>query len=79
MLPYVRASQTKKSSAAVLNTLDFIVLGENQDPLFHIELKTGPGTLSQMREFQLDVNDSNDIMGAVNNTQLGGVRFSRFN
>lgn len=75
LLPYARAPQTKKTAAALLTALDFVVIDNNQEPLFHIELKTGPGGLSEMREFQLDVNDSNDIMGAVNNTQLPAYIF----
>ena len=39
-------------------------------PIFHVELKTGPGAIDTMKEFQLDVNDSNDIAGAVNHTRL---------
>ena len=75
LLPYARGSQTKKAAAALLTALDFAVLEKDRGPLFHIELKTGPGGMAEMREFQLDVNDSNDIMGAVNNTQLPAYIF----
>ncbi len=75
---FSRAARTKKQSAAALEILDFLV-SENQPleptPLFHIELKSGPGAIGEMREFQLDINDSNDIIGTVNNTKLPAYIF----
>lgn len=75
--PYARGSKTKKQLAAELTTLDFLVADIHQScqPLFHIELKTGPGSIEEMTEFQLDVNDSNDIIGAVKNTALPAYIF----
>jgi hypothetical protein len=61
-----------------LSVLDFLVEErppEEGKPLFQIELKSGPGAIDQMREFQLDINDSNDIIGACNNTGLPAYIF----
>ena len=71
--PFARKGKTKKQAAESLKLLDFWV--EERPPkkgnvLFHIELKSGPGAIDEMREFQLDINDSNDIIGAANNTGL---------
>lgn len=71
--PYARSAKTKKQGAAMLSILDFLVsdLGTTPGtPLFHIEQKTGPGSIQEMSEFQLDVNDYNDIAGAMNNTHF---------
>ena len=73
LLPYVRGAKTKKQGAAELEDLDFLVseeVGGDVKPAFHIELKSGPGSIEAMTEFQLDVNDFNDIAGAINNTKL---------
>jgi hypothetical protein len=70
---FARASKTKKQGAETLSILDFSVSDTSRiapAPLFHIEQKTGPGSIERMSEFQLDVNDFNDIAGAVNNTGL---------
>jgi hypothetical protein len=72
--PYARAGKTKRQAAALLDTLDFLVSGPKH-PLFHIELKTGPGSIERMKEFQLDINDSNDIIGAVKYTNLPAYIF----
>lgn len=68
--PYARATKTKKQAAATLEILDFIVVDAlaDTDPLFHMELKSGPGNIETMKEFQLDVNDFNDVAGAVAHT-----------
>jgi hypothetical protein len=71
--PFARAAKTKKQGAAMLSILDFLVSdarGAQPKPIFHIEQKTGPGSIDEMSEFQLDVNDFNDIAGAMNNTRL---------
>jgi len=75
--PYARGSKTKKQLAVDLTTLDFRVaeINPNHRPLFFIELKTGPGSIEEMTEFQLDVNDSNDIIGAVKKTLLPAYIF----
>ncbi|MGE5114535.1 MAG: hypothetical protein ACM3JB_27050 [Acidobacteriaceae bacterium] len=76
---YARKGKTKKLAAAELEFLDFIV--EEQDhanefkALFHIELKSGPGSIDEMKEFQLDINDSNDIIGVVQKTELPAYIF----
>ena len=72
--PYARSKLTKKLAAAELSSLDFLV-EEKANQLFHIELKAGPGAVDEMREFQLDINDSNDIIGVVNNTGLPAYIF----
>jgi hypothetical protein len=71
--PFSRKGKTKKQAAESLSELDFLVEQrppEPGKPLFHIELKSGPGAIDEMSEFQLDINDSNDIIGAANNTHL---------
>jgi hypothetical protein len=76
--PYARKGKTKKLAAADLKDLDFIV-HERGEPLFHIELKAGPGSIDEMiangSEWQLDINDSNDIIGAVNKTCIPAYIF----
>lgn len=47
-----------------MEALDFLVseiAEEEEHPVFFIELKTGPSQPEDMKEFQLDVNDFNDI------------------
>jgi hypothetical protein len=76
--PYARARKSKKAAAAELQFLDFIVEQGKEntfEALFHIELKSGPGNIDEMSEFQLDINDSNDIIGVVNNTHLPAYIF----
>jgi hypothetical protein len=74
--PYARAAKTKRQLAGELRTLDFLVSEMPAGrPLFHIELKTGPGSIEEMNEFQLDVNDYDDIVGAVKNTRLPAYVF----
>lgn len=76
---YARGSKSKKSAAAELQFLDFLVEEETTASsfrsLFHIELKAGPGSIEEMSEFQLDINDSNDIIGVVNRTHLPAYVF----
>lgn len=76
---YARGSKSKKTAASELQFLDFIVEQQADDKafkaLFHIELKAGPGSIDSMSEFQLDINDSNDIIGVVNNTRLPAYIF----
>lgn len=74
---FTRRGKTKRQLAAELARLDFLVSQTQPGlkPLFHIELKTGPGAVDEMTEFQLDVNDSNDIIGAVKNTGLPAYVF----
>jgi len=72
LAPYHRGGKTKRQGAETLDALDFRVgrIGGTGKPLFHIELKAGPGSIEQMNEFQLDINDSNDIVGVANKTGL---------
>jgi len=75
---YTRKGKTKKLAAADLEFLDFVIEEQKGDvykALFHIELKSGPGSIDEMREFQLDINDSNDIIGAVLKTTLPAYIF----
>lgn len=65
--PYVRAKKTKYAASKTLSTLDFLAT-ETGHTRFHIELKTGPQTMDAMSEFQLDVNDFDDIIGASCNS-----------
>jgi hypothetical protein len=65
---FARARTTKRQSAESLSVLDFLVSDISREPscpLFHIEQKTGPNSIDEMTEFQLDVNDFNDIVGAI--------------
>ncbi len=76
--PYARKSKSKRQAAESLTELDFVVKNrrlKKRKLLFHIELKSGPGAIDEMREFQLDINDSNDIIGAANNTRLPAYIF----
>ena len=71
--PFARSKGTKLEKAASLEVLDFIVTDKStkrEAKLFHIEQKAGPGSIDGMSEFQLDVNDYNDIAGTMNSTQL---------
>jgi len=77
---YARKRKSKKVAAAELQFLDFIVEEQIGGELafesrFHIELKAGPGNIDAMSEFQLDINDSNDIIGVVNLTHLPAYVF----
>ncbi len=45
------------------------------DPLFCIELKAGPASIDTMSEFQLDVNDFNDIANGCNGCGLPAYVF----
>jgi hypothetical protein len=70
---FARQGRTKRIAAETLSVLDFWVEEHPPvagTPLFHIELKSGPSAIDKMSEFQLDINDSDDIIGAANNTGL---------
>lgn len=76
--PFVRTPRTKRQTAESLEAADFLVsekVGETVIPRFHIELKAGPGSVHEMTEFQLDVNDYNDIAGPVVNTGIPAYVF----
>ena len=72
LAPYARSAESKKQKAGSLTALDFLVSDVASRPpkaIFHIEQKTGPGSIDEIKEFQLDVNDINDIVGAMNFTK----------
>jgi hypothetical protein len=66
---YKRGDESKRQKALSLSVLDFLA-SEDGRPLFHIEQKTGPGSIDDMTEFRLDLNDFNDIVRVVNGTGL---------
>lgn len=61
--PYQRQAKSKREAAKTLTTLDFTA-SKAGVVLFHVELKSGPASIDEMKEFQLDVNDYEDIIGA---------------
>jgi hypothetical protein len=78
--PYTHQSKTKKEAAKSLTVLDFLVSRRDpkllvSTPLFHVEQKAGPGSIEEMKEFQLDVNDFDDILAAAQNTGLPAYVF----
>ena len=76
--PFARGKRTKRQAADDLADADFLVSEKTADgevPRFHIELKAGPGAMDAMSEFQLDMNDYNDIVGPVLNTGLPAYVF----
>ena len=76
--PYLRIRRSKNQAALDLRHLDFLAEtldGSGRRPLFHIEAKSGPSRISEMTKFQLDINDSNDIVAAVNNTGIPAYVF----
>jgi hypothetical protein len=73
LAPYARVGPNKREKAQTLENLDFIVADNALKPaksIFHIEQKTGPGSIDEIKEFQLDVNDINDIVGAMKHTKI---------
>lgn len=73
LTPYRAGGKTKRDAAGSLEDSDFIVterIAGVAEPRFHVELKAGPGSIDTMREFQLDVNDFNDVIGVAHNTRL---------
>jgi hypothetical protein len=76
--PFVPRKRSQKAKAITIETLDFLAQkqrGSSYEGLFHIEMKTGPSSISEMREFQLDVNDFNDIKTVVIKTGLPAYVF----
>jgi len=71
--PYIIGRRSARSKLGVTADLDFTVIeiDDTKDrPLALIEMKTGPGSVESMREFQLDLNDYVDIASAVRGTGL---------
>ena len=67
--PFTPGRRSQRTKAATVKTLDFSVLDDSinsETPAFFIELKAGPGSIEEMKEFQLDLNDSNDIANVCN-------------
>ncbi len=74
--PYVRKKFASATKAATLKNLDFRVMeGDANTPIFHIEEKTGPGSIDEINEFQLDHNDCRDITTVCNRTRLPAYVF----
>lgn len=67
--PFIPGKRSQRTKALNVKTLDFAVFDDFTDPTvpaFYIELKAGPGSIDEMKEFQLDLNDSNDIANVCN-------------
>lgn len=76
--PFVPGKRSAKTKAVVVQELDYRVgrrVGDTVEPLFSIELKAGPAAIEQMSEFQLDVNDFNDIANGCNGCGLPAYVF----
>jgi hypothetical protein len=76
--PFVHGRRSAKTKAQVVQALDYRVSrrdGDSLDPVFCIELKAGPAAIPEMKEFQLDVNDFNDIANSCNNSGLPAYVF----
>jgi hypothetical protein len=59
----------KRNKDKAVKTLDFSVYDDSlktHGPIFFIEMKAGPGSIDEMKQFQLDINDSNDIATVCN-------------
>jgi len=74
---FARRLKTKKEEAKLIRVLDFLVFehGTEERTVFYIEQKSGPGSVEEMKEFQLDVNDYDDILGVSLNSGLPGYVF----
>ncbi len=69
--PYVPGSRRARTETVAV--LDFAVFDDQvgrERPIFYIEMKAGPGAIDQMDQFQLDVNDSNDVATVCNATKV---------
>lgn len=76
--PFVPGRRSAKTKGEVVQTLDYRVSRDrvdSVDPLFCIELKAGPAAIEEMSEFQLDVNDFNDIANGCNGCCLPAYIF----
>jgi hypothetical protein len=76
--PFVPGKRSQKAKAITVESLDFLARRRREasyEGLFHIEMKTGPSSISEMRKFQLDVNDFNDIKTVVIKTGLPAYVF----
>lgn len=76
--PFVPGRRSAKTKGTVAQALDYRVVrqtGDAAEALFCIELKAGPAAVSGMSEFQLDVNDFNDIANGCNSLGLPAYVF----
>lgn len=76
--PFVPGRRSAKTKGQMVQALDYRVCrrrGDDLEPLFFIELKAGPASIDQMSEFQLDVNDFNDIANGCNGAGLPAYVF----
>ena len=76
--PFIPGKRSARTKGKVVQALDYRVgrrNGEVIDPLFCIELKAGPASIDEMSEFQLDVNDFNDIANGCNGCGLPAYVF----
>jgi hypothetical protein len=76
--PFVPGARNQVKKAAATTSLDFAVFDDvvgGGAPVFHVEMKAGPGAIDKMKEFQLDINDSNDVATVCNGTGLPAYIF----
>ena len=76
--PFVPGKRSAKKKGEVAQALDYRVgrrRGDLTEALFSIELKAGPASIAAMSEFQLDVNDFNDIANGCNGCGLPAYVF----
>jgi len=76
--PFVPGRRSAKTKGEVVQALDYRVVRRHDagaEPLFCIELKAGPASIEEMSEFQLDVNDFNDIANGCNRCGLPAYVF----
>lgn len=77
--PFVPGRRSAKAKTTTAQALDYRVVRKLSDgtaePLFCIELKAGPAAITEMSEFQLDVNDFNDIANGCNSLGLPAYVF----
>lgn len=71
--PFIPGRRSRKRKVEEVEVLDFLAIyisPKTEETIFHIELKTGPGSPEEMREFQLDVNDFEDMTTVAYKTGL---------
>ncbi len=76
--PFVPGRRSQRAKAQSLSVLDFEVVDDRHSrtkPIFYIELKTGPGSIENMKKFQLDLNDWNDVATVCNKYGLPAYFF----
>jgi hypothetical protein len=76
--PFIPGRRTQRRKSEGLAVVDFTVFddaSDRYDPAFYIEMKSGPGSIGEMSEFQLDLNDSNDVATVCNNSGIPAYIF----